>query len=422
MSYSPPGAPLPACSPVSLDPQPGFFAEGRPRPPPPPQGDDGPEPTSSSPPQSPSSPPLPPQSCSSGGLQPPAAAPTRVSASVEARPGEPAATYVARFSSGGVALGEWPAVRFSVLQRLHNSLPENVGWQWPTFPPLHVFQNFKTDADNVALRGSEVAAYLAALLRCPAPILLPALERAGLPLPPGAAAQAKALNAHARAVAAAAAAVAAAKAEAQMKRARADAAAVHAVASHAAGLAYPQAMPFKLRERFWAAGGADITHATSGMLYFRLARTDVGIFPDLFRDCAFSLTTSTGAPLVHLQERFQWACFEYIVQRHSPAGGPPLHMATVRGRHQWLAADVFEIDAASGVRYRTEGSFRRRSSPFVIFQNGTEEVARIKIEPYSFTDTYTIIIAAGQDTLLLVSVLVAAERIQHEIEAKYRSS
>ncbi len=343
-----------------------------------------------------------------------AAPPTRVSVSVEARPGEPAATYVARFSAGGIALGEWAPLRFSALQRAHNALPADAGFQWPELPPLYVFSNFKTDAGNVALRGSEVARYLAALMRCPAPILLPALERAGLPLPLGAAAQAKALHAHARAVAAAAAAEAKAKAEAQMRLARADAAAVHAVARSTSGLVYAKAMPFMLKERFWEGGGADITHATNGLLYFRLARTDAQLFTGLFHDSSFSLTTSAGAPLVLLQEKFSWKFYEFNMLRHSPAGGL-LHMATVRGRHKW--ANEFEIDVAGDdVGYQAVGD-----RPCVILRSGAE-AARIVKDPYSFTDCYTMIIAPGRDTLLLVSILVAVERIQHAIRARRSSN
>jgi uncharacterized protein YxjI len=349
------------------------------------------------------------------------APPTRVSVSVEARPGEPAATYVARFSTGGTALGEWAPLRFSALQRAHNALPADAGFQWPELPPLYVFSNFKTDAGNVALRGSEVARYLAALMRCPAPILLPALERAGLPLPLGAAAQAKALHAHARAVAAAAAAEAKAKAEAQMRLARADAAAVHAVARSTSGLVYAKAMPFMLKERFWEGGGADITHATNGLLYFRLARTDAQLFTGLFRDSSFSLTTSAGAPLVHLKETFQWECYEFNVLRHNPDGGLPPRMATVRGRYKW-AGDEFEINAIGDARYHAVGNLLKYDAkrPFAILRNGTEAAARIVKDPYSYTDSYTIIIAPGRDTLLLVSILVAIERIQHAIEARYR--
>lgn len=275
----------------------------------------------------------------------------------------------------------------------------------------------KTDMDNVTRRGSEVAAYLAALLRCPAPIVVPSLARAGLPLPPAVTAQVEALHAHAMAVAEAAAAAARAAAEERQRRERADAAAVHAAAAHASGLAYPQPMAFTLRSKFWANGGADI-QGPGNLLFFRLARANMALFGDFFRNAAFSLTTAAGAPLVHLQEQFAWLCYEYNVARHNPAGGPPLHMCTVRGRHVW-AADVFEIDAVGGV-YQVVGTWMMDlGRPFAILLNGAE-VARVEKHAFSLTDTYTVIIAAGADTLMLMAILVAVERIHHEIEEKHR--
>ena len=93
-------------------------------------------------------------------------------------------------------------------------------------------------------------------------------------------------------------------------------------------------------------------------------------------------------------------------------------MATVRGRHVW-AADVFEIDAA-GARFEIRGTWLMDlGRPFAILQNGVE-VARVEKQAFSFTDNYTIVIAPHADTLLLISILVAVERIHHEIVEKHR--
>ena len=87
---------------------------------------------------------------------PPAAIHVTVAAAV-ATPTEAAATYTAQFSAGGVALGAWPPVRFSALNKAHSSLPYGA-CIYPEFPSLCIFSNMKTDMDNVTRRGGEARA------------------------------------------------------------------------------------------------------------------------------------------------------------------------------------------------------------------------------------------------------------------------
>ena len=120
-------------------------------------------------------------------LRPPPAA---LDVSIVAAPGQPA-LYTAFFSSDGKPLGSWPPVRFSVLSKMHMTLP--FGPAWPAFPSHEHFKNHSTDVENVRQRGKNIEAYLNELL--PLPECLPALTRAGLPLPQPAAAIIDAIHA-----------------------------------------------------------------------------------------------------------------------------------------------------------------------------------------------------------------------------------
>jgi hypothetical protein len=200
----------------------------------------------------------------------------------------------------------------------------------------------KANAENLRQRAQDLTLYFRALLQCPAPAVIPALSRAGLLLPEPVVRQMLAL--HEAALAAAAAAAAAARAaEAERQRVlRADAAAAGAAAGHCSGLVYAKPMAFQLRTRFWGWGSADIS-GPGEHTYFRLTRTNPSLFGELFKNAAFTLSSAAGAPLCHLQENFAWLTYSYSISRHNPAGGLPLHMAVVRGRH-FFASDVYEVD------------------------------------------------------------------------------
>jgi len=335
--------------------------------------------------------------------------------------------------------------RYSVLASLHaNALSRFAVRTGASFPPKAPLQNMVGNAQNVARRAAELAAYFTRLLAFPntgnaellAILSVPPAAQQQLQQLAGqqqaqieaaAAAQRAAAEAAARA-AAEAAARAAAEATADVAQAQAanhlSAFAGSVGAGAPPSLTYPKPMRFMLRTKVWS---SDIRvkgpGPGDGFDYFLFRRSDLGAFASLLRNASFTLCTLSGEPLLVMQEHFSWLSYVYVIHRYVPATNALVELATVRGVHS-MGGDAYEVSMApalaASTRIACAGQWPNRAVLTQLSGGAAVEAAVVERVMFCAAETYKLSLAPGADVLLYLGIAAAIDRIHHEIEEKHR--